>query len=773
LLPCEKIRQIVYTLKIITMNNFSLITSMHSGSERIHFPFSTRLILTTVIILLIHISIFETYSQVPGGFNYQAVLRDKEGNVKANESVTLVIRLRQGAADGAVVFNEVHTVATNNFGLVNLIAGSINTEDFAILDWSAGPYFIEIFVNDIFMGVSALQSVPYAHYAASGGKPGPQGPAGTSHWDDGDGHVSIPVRVGVGTNAPAASLHVTHLPDGLGNVLLQGNFVGPGEHDPPAYGSGTRMMWYPAMAALRAGRVSENQWDKDQIGEYSVALGLDVKARGHHALAIGRETEATGDHGVALGLYTKASGIGSTAMGAGSSASGFRSTAMGNESVAFGDFSTAMGFKTQAMGLHSMAMGDQNVALGNASKAWGVMNLAAGNTSTAWGMEVQASGQLATAWGVSTRAPATGATAWGNKTGATGNYSVAWGEDTRATALNSTSWGKNTKSEGTNSTAWGDNSSATAIAATAWGSGTVSSGNYSTSWGQNNEATGVLSTTWGIQSKATGGQSTAWGLNTLAAGVRSTAWGYETTAHSANETVLGHFSTIYIPSSQVNLISTDRLFVVGNGTSGNNRSNALTILKNGKTGIGNVNPITTLHVRHATIPNGNPPLEGIRLENSGSGNFHWTFYVLNSTGALALYNTYWGNTPIGYFSSIDGGYLSMSNRGLKSDIVTLGSEVLQNVLKLEPVSFYMLNNHQQKKIGFIAEDISQVFPELVEVVNDDLQIMGVNYSGLSVVAIKAIQEQQKTIDHLESTVKNQQEMIQLLMERVSLLEKGK
>jgi hypothetical protein len=747
---------------------------MLCGKRWISFPFSARLNVAIATILLIIIADFRAEAQVVPGFNYQAIVRNPSGEIMSEQPVNIGIELLQGDANGPVAFNELHVTKTDKFGLVNLRVGSIHTDLLGDISWDEGPYYIRVSVNGLPMGTSPLLSVPYAMYALKTGEPGPAGPPGepgTSNWVDGEENVTTQVRVGIGTDTPVASLHVTHLSDGLGNVLFQGSFAGSDDHNPPIYGSGTRMMWYPAKAAFRAGRVSDTQWDKDQIGEYSAAFGLDARARGNHSFSMGRETEATGDHGVALGLYTIASGIGSTALGANSAATGFRATAMGNETVAYGDFSTAMGFKTQAMGLYSMAMGDQSVANGNAAKAWGYMNLAGGRASTAWGMDAEAAGQAATAWGVSTTAPASGATAWGNKTGATGNYSVAWGESSRAKALNSTSWGKNTNTEGDNSTAWGDNSSATATAATAWGSGNLSSASYSTSWGQNNEATGTLSTVWGIQSKATGGQSTAWGLNTLAAGVRSTAWGYETTAPSANETVLGHFSTLYIPNSQVNIVDADRLFVVGNGTSNNNRSNAFTILKNGKAGIGNVNPLTTLHVRHATIASGAQPLEGIRLENSGSGNYHWTFYVLNSTGALALYNTNWGNTPIGYFSSIDGSYIGMSSRSLKSDIEVLGNEVMRKALLLEPVSYFMRSNPSQPKMGFIAEDVLQVFPELVEVVNEEFQIMGINYSGLSVVAIKAIQEQQKTIVNLENAIASQQEIINLLMKRISLLEK--
>jgi hypothetical protein len=120
----------------------------------------------------------EIKAQAPNGFNYQAVLRDADGEVKANESVILTIELLQGSAEGSPVFSEVHNTQTNAFGLVNLQVGSVNTENFETIDWSSGDYYIRISVDELEMGTSPLLSVPFALYAASGGEPGPVGPQG-------------------------------------------------------------------------------------------------------------------------------------------------------------------------------------------------------------------------------------------------------------------------------------------------------------------------------------------------------------------------------------------------------------------------------------------------------------------------------------------------------------------------------------------------------------------------------------------------------------------
>lgn len=135
----------------------------------------TNLLVLFIILILNPLS---TSAQAPSLFNYQAVLRDDAGEIKANQDATIGIELLQGTAQGNNVFSESHTVQTNEFGLINLQVGAENPAAFAEVDWSDGPYFIRINVDGQTMGTSQLLSVPFALYAESGGEPGPQGEQG-------------------------------------------------------------------------------------------------------------------------------------------------------------------------------------------------------------------------------------------------------------------------------------------------------------------------------------------------------------------------------------------------------------------------------------------------------------------------------------------------------------------------------------------------------------------------------------------------------------------
>ncbi|MDX1410042.1 MAG: hypothetical protein R3330_17955, partial [Saprospiraceae bacterium] len=145
------------------------------------------------------------------------------------------------------------------------------------------------------------------------------GAGNTGSWVDYDPLFEI----GMGTSDTTRANAMTIFKNA--GALWQGTFDATPDA-PPAQGAGTRMMWYPAKAAFRAGHADGAQWEKDSIGTYSVALGYS--------------TIASGSRSTALGQSTKASELGSTALGYLTTASGQRSTAMGHSTAASGLIST-------------------------------------------------------------------------------------------------------------------------------------------------------------------------------------------------------------------------------------------------------------------------------------------------------------------------------------------------------------------------------------------------------------------------------------------------
>ena len=131
------------------------------------------------------------YSQSPQGFNYQAIVRDYEGNIKSNTGVQFIFNIQ--TANGVSVYSEIHTVITNKYGLIDLVIGKgITSEDFSNINWSSTTYMLNVTLDGVDLGATQLMSVPYALYAVSSGSSSGGGGVGISSTvDNGDGTFTL------------------------------------------------------------------------------------------------------------------------------------------------------------------------------------------------------------------------------------------------------------------------------------------------------------------------------------------------------------------------------------------------------------------------------------------------------------------------------------------------------------------------------------------------------------------------------------------------------
>jgi len=119
--------------------------------------------------------VFSMIAQAPQAFNYQAQVRDGNGDLIIDTNVSFRFGIKQGSPTASPLYIETHVVATDDMGQVSLGIGqgTPSLGVFSEIDWSLGEYYLDVELDIgsgfLAMGVTQFLSVPYALYAESSG----------------------------------------------------------------------------------------------------------------------------------------------------------------------------------------------------------------------------------------------------------------------------------------------------------------------------------------------------------------------------------------------------------------------------------------------------------------------------------------------------------------------------------------------------------------------------------------------------------------------------
>jgi hypothetical protein len=284
-----------------------------------------------------------------------------------------------------------------------------------------------------------------------------------------------------------------------------------------------------------------------------------------------------------------------------------------------------------------------------------------------------------------------------------------------------------TNPSGNDASAIGLSTTASGVRSTAMGAGTLASGAASTAMGQSTTASGNYSTAMSYDTTASGGYSTAMGRETTASGTGSTAMGYKTTASEDYCLATGFYTTA----------SGARSTAMGNYTTASDFG-SLVIGQYNSSGSSVTNNATSFNTANTAFVIG-----------KDSSNKSEAFKVMIN-----------GDATVSNDLTVSGDVVVSSDARLKSNIVSLGS-TLSRLLLIDGKSYTMKKDGKQK-IGVLAQDIREVFPELVT--EDDNEMLAVNYQGLVPVLINALKEQ-------NDKIANQQSEIDVLKEQEKRLER--
>ena len=177
-----------------------------------------------LLALLMLLLCLNEFAQAPQGINYQAVVRDASGHtVAAGTMVSIRFTIHNGSAGGQQVFQEIDTPTTNQFGLVTVVIGNI--QSLAAINWGNGAKFLQVELdpaggsNLTDMGTTQLMSVPYALFAgnAANGTTGATGATGQNGLNGATGATGA-----TGLQGTAGNNGVTGAVGQMGSTGIQG-----------------------------------------------------------------------------------------------------------------------------------------------------------------------------------------------------------------------------------------------------------------------------------------------------------------------------------------------------------------------------------------------------------------------------------------------------------------------------------------------------------------------------------------------------------------------
>jgi len=738
-----------------------------------------------VSLLISHLSLLT--SQVPQGFNYQAIARDASGNPLSGITINVKLGIQADtSASPVILWEEQHTgVKTNAFGLFTVIIGTGtksggSASSFSTVNWRTSPLFLktQIYYNSAwkYMGSSRLWSVPYSEISQNlAGPVDKLAVAGTTSLLD-DALFEVRNKDGRIVFAVYNEGVRIYVDDGIAGKGTKGGFAIGGFDK--AKGTiqnyllikpDTIRMWVDDTPgkAIKGG-FAIGGFDKAK-GTSSEYLGVKPSTPEvinpaqprilwyplKEAFMTGRvyvpNPDSVGTNSLATGYESRAVGNWSQALGYKAIARGTYSTSIGKNSISTGDGSFAFGNNARAQASGSYAFGTGAKATSSLSFALGSVGVDQDGNPTG---ETVASGYGAFAVGFGSVASVQGAFTFGVNDSASGLFSLAMGYGTRSRGLLSTTMGVGTIVE---SAGW------CATATGAWSK----AGNYAAAaFGDHSYAKGHTSFATGFQTTAAGQLSATFGELTTANGYASMAMGAGTTAQSYGSLVIGRYNAVTGTTNA--WYSWEPAFVIGNGSSASARSNAMTVYKSGAADFaGNINL------------NSNSTGGAVYVDSKEALWFDGTSY---SWGYGGTYNVFARKVSVGttgspgtYTLYVAGSAYSTGTWG-GSDIrwkknLTVKEPVLNDILKLNCYTYNWRSDEFPEmkfddgvQIGLVAQEVEKLFPELVR--TDENGFKAVAYDKLSALLLQGMKEQQLEIESVNAENQKIKSEVQLLREEL-------
>jgi hypothetical protein len=153
------------------------------------------------------------------------------------------------------------------------------------------------------------------------------------------------------------------------------------------------------------------------------------------------------------------------------------------------------------------------------------------------------------------------------------------------------------------------------------------------------------------------------------------------------------------------------------------------------------------------------------IPNSGNGSFS-NSWPSGWGGGLATYDL----SVLGIYYN---GLVQQSDQRLKNSIQDMDLSFVNKFMDLRPVNYYWNEGKSEDKglqYGFIAQEVAQIFPELVFTASDEMQTKSMNYQALHAMSARMIQLQQEQLSEQAQQIQSLQSSLAALHKRLAALE---